>query len=73
MKKLILIGLMCFVGLVGNHASGQKVSTQERQRTLYRQAMDLYGKQKYAAGSTARLWIFMGNRNMLLPSRFLTR
>ena len=49
MKKLILIGLMCFVGLVGNHASGQKVSTQERQRTLYRQAMDLYGKQKYAA------------------------
>lgn len=49
MKKLILTVLFGLLALTGSQAVGQKVSGEERQRELYRQAMDLYGKQKYAA------------------------
>lgn len=49
MKKLILMGLIGLTGLMGNWAYGQKVTGEERQRELYREATDLYRKQKYAA------------------------
>ena len=49
MKKLILLGLMGLMGVMPPMAYGQKKSEGDRQRELYRQAMDLYGKQKYAA------------------------
>lgn len=46
MKKLfVIVGLMAVMVPLW----GQKVNGEERQRELYRQAMDLYGKQKYAA------------------------
>ena len=40
---------MGVIGMVATVAYGQKESATDRQRELYRQAMDLYGKQKYAA------------------------
>ena len=49
MKKLLLVGMIGLMSLTGNCVWGQKVSGEERQRELYRQAMDLYEKQKYAA------------------------
>lgn len=49
MKKLFLVGLIGLMGLMGNDVWGQKVSGEQRQRELYRQATDLFGKQKYAA------------------------
>ena len=49
MKRIIFFGLLSLVGVMGNAAFGQKVTAEGRQRELYRQAMDLYGKQKYAA------------------------
>ena len=49
MKKLFLVGLIGLMGLMGSDVWGQKVSGEQRQRELYRQATDLFGKQKYAA------------------------
>ena len=49
MKKVILMGLIGLAGLMGNWTYGQKVTGEERQRTLYHEATDLYQKQKYAA------------------------
>ena len=48
MKKTFVLLLMG-LGLTGSVAFGQKRNGEERQQELYRQAMDLYGKQKYAA------------------------
>ena len=46
MKKiLVMVGVMMVLGPVW----GQKVNGEQRQRELYRQATDLYVKQKYAA------------------------
>ena len=46
MKKLFLVGLIGLMGLMGSDVWGQKVSGEQRQRELYRQATDLFGKQK---------------------------
>ena len=49
MKKIIVVGLMGLMTLTASEAMAQRVTDEGRQRELYRQAMDLYGKQKYAA------------------------
>ncbi len=49
MKKLFLMGLVGLMSLMGSVATAQKETVGERQRELYRQATDLYQKQKYAA------------------------
>ena len=49
MKRLILMGLIGLMGLTGSLTYGQKETGDERTTGLYRQAMDLYQKQKYSA------------------------
>ena len=49
MKKLFVMGLVGLMSLMGSVAMGQKETAGDRQRELYRQATDLYQKQKYAA------------------------
>ena len=49
MKKLFVMGLVGLMSLMGSVAMCQKETAGERQRELYRQATDLYQKQKYAA------------------------
>jgi tetratricopeptide (TPR) repeat protein len=44
-KTLVLLALMAMLAPVW----AQKTTADERRRELYREAMDLYGKQKYAA------------------------
>ncbi len=46
MKRTIILAVLMALGL---GAVAQKATGDERQRELYRQAMDLYQKQKYAA------------------------
>ena len=43
------MGLVGLMGVMGPVAMGQKETSGDRQRDLYRQATDLYQKQKYAA------------------------
>ena len=43
------MGLVGLMGVMGPVAMGQKEPSGDRQRDLYRQATDLYQKQKYAA------------------------
>lgn len=49
MKKFVLLGLMGLLWATGSDALAQRTTAEGVQRALYRQAMDLYGKQKYAA------------------------
>ena len=60
MKKTFVLLLMG-LGLMGSVAFGQKRNGEERQQELYRQAMDLYGKQKYAAAQQIYDEIALGN------------
>ena len=48
MKKLFLLVVIVVSGQL-SVVSGQKLTPEERQRTLYKEAADLYQKQKYAA------------------------
>ena len=49
MKKIFAVAMMGLMALSAGSAMAQRVTDEGRQRELYRQAMDLYGKQKYAA------------------------
>ncbi|MBR1549981.1 MAG: tetratricopeptide repeat protein [Bacteroidales bacterium] len=49
MKNFFVAAMMGLMLLTAGNARAQRVTDDARQRELYRQAMDLYGKQKYAA------------------------
>ncbi|MBR1765939.1 MAG: tetratricopeptide repeat protein [Bacteroidales bacterium] len=62
MKKFFVVGVMWGMVLTGSMAWGQRTTDESRQRELYRQAMDLYGKQKYAAAQQIFDEIALGNK-----------
>ena len=58
MKRITIVALLLGVTF---GVAAQKDATGERQRELYRQATDLYGKQKYAAAQQIYDQIVSGN------------
>ena len=62
MKKF-LVAMMGLMVLSAGSAFAQRTTDDSRQRELYRQAMDLYGKQKYAAAQQIFDEIALGTKD----------
>ena len=63
MKKFFVVAMMGLMVLSAGSAFAQRTTDDSRQRELYRQAMDLYGKQKYAAAQQIFDEIALGTKD----------